>query len=472
MFITNILEDFFSREILGIMYLSSCLKKAGHKTDIALSQDSLQTAKKFRPDVLAYSTTTGFHKKFLEINTKLREEIDALSIFGGPHPTFFPEMIREDNVDAICIGEGEEAIVDFANRLEKGVTVKDTPNFWVKEKNKIYKNPIRPLIENIDEIPFPDRELFYNKYKLARNNKIKSCITTRGCPYSCTYCFNHQYNKLYRGKGKIIRMRTVDNVIEELKLLKKYPLDLVHFATDTFILDEKWIHEFSIKYKKEIGVPFYCGVRANLVKKDIIRNLKKAGCVSVAMGVETGNEKIRNELLKRNLTEQQIIDAARIIHDDGINLLTQNMLALPTETLENAFETFALNVNCKSDYATASLYQPYPKTDLGEYSKKEGLFIGNFGNLEQIFFNTSPLIIDQKEKRRIENFQKLFAIGVSFPFLFPLIKQLIKLPPNKAFQIAYKIWKGYTGKNKIFVHELTFKEFFYTLSRYMKGGIK
>ncbi|MEK6820224.1 MAG: radical SAM protein, partial [Nanoarchaeota archaeon] len=320
---------------LGIMYLSAALKKEGHETALFYfrRRDFLEKLKRFKPDILAYSITTGAHREYIALNRKIKKSLNAVSVFGGPHPTFYPEMIEENGVDAICRGEGEEAFVEFVNKLEKGKSTDRVKNFWIKRGKRIIKNPVRKLKENLDELPFPDREVVYKTDRFFLDFKMKRFMASRGCPFKCTYCFNRQYNQLYKNKGRIVRCRSVDNLLEEIKQVKsRYPTKLIKFVDDTFILDKIWLEEFCDKYRKEIGLPFICNIRADLVTEDIVEQLKKAMCIAVYIGIESGNEKARREVLERNMSDEQILNACRLFRKYGIKIIAQNMLGLPGET--------------------------------------------------------------------------------------------------------------------------------------------
>jgi len=433
---------------LGIMYLSSSLKKAGHQTDLICfkKENVFQKLNELKPDVIAYSITTGTHKEYIALNKEIKKQFDVYAVFGGPHPTFYPEMIEEEGVDAVCRGEGEEAFTEFVDRLEKKKNFEKTKNFWVKHKGRIIKNPTRDLIQNLDSIPFPDREIIFKKDELIRDLKMKRFITNRGCPFKCSYCFNRQYNEIYKNnKGKMLRQRSVDNVLEEIKEVgEKYPLGVVKFVDDTFNLNKNWLVEFCEKYKKEINLPFICNVRADLMTDEIAKNLKSANCILVYMGIETGDEKMRREVLDRNMTDEQILNACRMIKKQGIKITSQNMLGLPGESLEGSFKTIQLNSECRPNLSGFSIFQPYPGTSLSNYAIANDFFDGNFDKLGSSYLNTTALKYSAYDKRRLENLYKLSIIAVRFPILHPLIKQMIKLPKNKVYDFLYLISYGWS----------------------------
>ncbi len=440
----------FVIEPLGIMYLSAQLKKAGHQTDLITTRENyIQKIEEWNPDLIAYSVITGSQHFYFKLNKGIKEKFPEIKTFmGGPYITFSPQSMEKEPIDIICIGEGEEAIVELANKLEKRKDITKIKNLWVKKDGKIFKNEIRPYIKDIDKLEFPDRELIY-KYEDQKNNPIKHFIATRGCPYKCTYCFNHQYHKLYKGKGPLVRYRSVDNVIKEIKeVVEKYPTPFVYFQDDTIILNKKWVKEFSKRYKEEIKLPFHCHIRANLLTEEIAKDLKKANCYSVHIAIEAGNSKIRNEILKRNMSNEEIINACRLLRKYKIKFMTQNIIGLPTETIKEAMETLKINLACKPTYAWVSIFQPYPGTKLGEFAKEKNLLKESPDKIQKNFFDSS--ILDLKDKRKIEHLQKLFAITVNHPWIYKtgILKMLINMPSNRLIKKAYKkIYQTYRKRS-------------------------
>jgi radical SAM superfamily enzyme YgiQ (UPF0313 family) len=472
----------------GILLISSVLKQAGHQVSlvVATEEDPLQAALRLQPDVLAYTVYTGPHTWYLELNRRIRARLPgAFSIFGGPHPTFFPEMIEEEGVDGICLGEGEYATLDLMNALQRngeGVHLADPaiPNWWFKldgatagpSPGEIVRNPLRPLLTDgeLDGLPFPDRDLLYDAHQQSRRTKIKPFITGRGCPYDCAFCFNKAYSDLYGGKGRRFRRRSPDNVIREMKdVISRYDVRFVLFMDDTFILQDAWLQAFMARYKEEIALPFWCQVRANLVTDEKIALFKDAGCVSVSFGLEAGNDRLRNAVLNRNMSREEILGAADILRRHDIAFMTNNMLGLPTGSLETDFETLELNIQCRPAYANVFLFQPYPKTALGEWAYEHGWMMGSFDDLSgSVSSDTVIKFGSDAEKQQIENLQKLFALGVQFPWLLPAIRRLIRLPTNRLFWLVYKVWKGWAIKNRMFPFKMAPREYLDSALYYMR----
>jgi len=458
----------------GIMHLSSALKAAGHQVELAVAthHDPLEVAREFKPDVAGYSVITGSQRYYLELNRRLKAAIPGLfSVFGGPHPTFFPEMVSEEGVDGICRGEGEGALVELVDMLAAGgpANVLELDNWSFRRNGDMIVNPVRPYIEDLDALPFPDRALVYERDPISARSKIKHFLTGRGCPYNCTYCFNHALSEIYGGKGRRFRQRSVDHVLEEVGWVRDhYPLEFVVFVDDTFVLSREWLAEFADKYPGKIGLPFFCNTRANLVTEEQVRLLKAAGCHSVSMGVETGSDRLRNELLKRHMSQAQILEAARLIREGGLRFTTTNMIGLPTSTLEDDFETLELNIQARPSYAHIFIFQPYPRTELGEFTREHGWMVGTFDDIGEVAWDHSVLDFDEAHQRGLAVLQRFFAIGVEWPWTVPLIKRLMKLPDNPVFLLLNKAWKGWAIKNRVHPVRLSLKEMAETAWRFMK----
>ncbi|MEI6634279.1 MAG: radical SAM protein [Chlamydiota bacterium] len=462
LFVSDVARNFSvgGFEPLGIMYLAAPLWAAGHTVSICDAEETeiLKRLDEFRPRVVAYSATTGAHELFLGLNRKVKKWGDILSVFGGPHPTFYPKMIEEEGVDAICLGEGEDAFAEFVGKLDRGEDISTVRNFHVKEGGAIVRNELRPLVEDLDRIPFPDRELFYRAYPAARGAKMKTFLASRGCPYRCTYCFNHLYNKLYRGKGRIVRSRSPGNVIEEVRMVKeRYPLEFVVFHDSSFFLHADWLRDFSAQFRREIGLPFNCNIRPEMITDETARYLKEGGCFSVAWAIEAGNDRIRNRVLGRGMSRETILDASRLLRRHGINFLTQNMLGIPGETLAECMETLDLNIQCTPQYAWASLLSPYPGTDIYAMSQEAGLIPPEGISFDETYHVHSPLRLP--DKKRIENLQKLFSITVEFPVLRPLTRLLVGLPLSPFYNLIRRLHKGFCLRYRIFYYRISMREY-------------
>ncbi|MCK5287450.1 MAG: B12-binding domain-containing radical SAM protein, partial [Candidatus Omnitrophica bacterium] len=286
---------------IGLCFISSVAKKEGYSTYLCEmnSQNPLKCISDLRPDVVAYSSSTGEAKHYIRLNQIIKKKFpEVFTIMGGPHPTFYPDLIYNSDLDAICRGEGEYAFVDTLKMLAVQKSVDGIPN--IVTRNNRDKLAVRNLVEDLDTLPFPDFSLIYDNTPLG-NYPLKSIITSRGCPYKCTYCFNSAWREIYRNKGKAVRRNSVNYVIDEIKYVKnRWPLSFVKFYDDIFTYKaDEWLEEFSKKYKKHINLPFFILTRADLLTEDMVKLLKFAGCRTISMSIEAGNSKIRENMLKR-----------------------------------------------------------------------------------------------------------------------------------------------------------------------------
>jgi anaerobic magnesium-protoporphyrin IX monomethyl ester cyclase len=464
----------------GIMHLSSAVKAAGHQVELAIAAhtDPVAMARTFQPDVIAYSVITGSQRRYLALNRQIQAAVpDVFSAFGGPHPTFFPEMIEEEGVDGLCRGEGEAALLDLLAALDGGYEGDRwaIPNWSFRRRSPetdrgargpsgerngdIVVNPVRPYVEDLDTLPLPDRALVYERDPVAARSKIKHFLTGRGCPYNCTYCFNHALGALYRGKGRRFRQRSVENVIEEVLWVRDhYALEFVVFVDDTFVLSKTWLEAFAEAWPRQVGLPFFCNTRANLVIPEQVALLKAAGCHSVSMGIEAGSDRLRNELLKRYMSREQIVEAARLLCEGGIQFTTTNMIGLPTSTLEDDMDTLALNAECQPAYAHVFIFQPYPRTELGDFTREHGWMVGTFDDIGEVAWDHSVLDFTPEHKRGLSVLARFFAIGVEWPRLIPFIRRLMRVPDNRLFWLLNKLWKGWAIKNRVHPVRLSLRE--------------
>ncbi|MFC1667219.1 B12-binding domain-containing radical SAM protein, partial [Candidatus Omnitrophota bacterium] len=359
---------------LAIAYLSRILKK--NSCDVRIfeidrsSSRIFKNIKYFKPDIVAYSIISGKQNFYLELNRNLKKELNFISLFGGPHVTFFPEIIEEKSVDAICIGEGELALEEFTKKVSNNKELpEDVLNFWIKKNGNIIKNRVRPLIENLDILPFPDREIFYKNFPIINKHGIKHFLAHRGCPYKCTYCFNKSFNDIYKDSGRIYRSRNPQKVCEEINYEKTLTeIKMVAFVDDVFTLDKKWLRTFSEVYKKQVGIPFSINARFDNLDEEVVSFLKEANCVLVYAGVEAGNDFIRNKILKRQMNVDTIVKGANLLKKYKIKLLTENFVGIPGEDFSGALDTLKVNIQIKPDFANCSFFTPYPKLELTNYA--------------------------------------------------------------------------------------------------------
>jgi len=465
------LSPYLAQEPLGVMCLSGALKAAGHETKMIFvpDKDWLARAREWNPGVICYSFTTGVHQAIIGLNLQAKEALpNVKALCGGAHVTVVPEFLQEPGIDAICQGEGEGAVVDFVNAVERGEDLCHIPNIWFKDaEGKTWQNAPRPLEQDIDLFGFCDRALVYDAADFYRSSERKVLKTDRGCPMNCSFCFHHSWKKkIYKvTNNEYVRRHSVDYVIAEAKELRaKYPLSFVHFVDDIFNVNNKWLEEFAEKWPKEIGLPFDCILMANMVTEKHIALLKKAGCIQARIAFEAANDHMRNAIMKKNTTRAQLVRAASFIRGAGMRLASLNMLGGPGTSIEDDFETVKLNIECKVDHPLASLLQPYPLTDINDMTREMGFSTDEWDKFPKLFNRTTS--INLPHRHQFENLHKWFPVVVRYPWLLPFARHAIRWKwAQKPWLIMYMLYSEWlvTEQNTMY-YELQGKKGWKTLA--------
>lgn len=430
------MQDNGINESLALTELSASLKSKGHECELLIEREEKDIIKRvdhFNPELVVFPFGIMGQEYALRLSKEIKNIMDAPIVFAGSHPTFYPEIIEHPFADIVCRGEADYSITELASKLEKKKDISRINGLWIKKGGKIYKNPFMRLMENLDDLPIPDRELYY-KYKFLRDMPMKRFSSGRGCVHSCSYCFNHLLRGNFIGQ-KYTRKKSVERMIEEIKFIKdNYPLKNIHFSDDLFTVDRNWVKKFSEQYKKEIGLPFTFNSTADLITTDVVKNISSAGCSGTAIGVETGNEELRKTILNKNISNRQIIEAGAKIKKAGMKLATFNMLANPGETIEDAFMTMKLNSIISADNPRVTLSYPIKNTTLYNYAIQNGFL--NKDEFETSAPSKQRAIYKSSYRKQFENLFYLFRFGCEHPEFAPLIRKLVKLPSDKFFRFA------------------------------------
>jgi anaerobic magnesium-protoporphyrin IX monomethyl ester cyclase len=417
-------------EYPGVLILYGYLKSKGHTVDLLIKscegKNFWPKAKEFNPDWVGFSTIAGLHHESYKLAVEFKERMGSRTVFGGPYTSYYPQAVERPEVDVVIRGEAEEALVDFLDTFDRGEDYTHLPNVWSKVNGAVLSNPVRSLETNLDKYPIPDRGIYY-KYSILKNTTQKQFMSGRGCPHNCYFCFNQEFRTMYGVKGReLLRRHSPGRMIAELAECKsKYLMKQVFFNDDIFIYDPHWLEEFLPLYKKEINIPFICQVRANMVNEHNAELLGKHCCTHVAMGIESGNPRVRNEILGKNVSNEQILKAADTLHRHGIGIKAYNMLGGPSETLAEAFDTMELNAKAKIDFPWAAFYTPHPGTRTDAIAREMGYLDPSFTmeDMGKSIFKKS--LLKQPEIHLVERVQKCFYFGVRYPKLIPLIKRLV-----------------------------------------------
>jgi len=279
--------------------------------------------KKINPKVVGLSLLSPYVEICKRLTVLIKENTDALVLWGGVGPTLEPELHIKPEVnggaDMICVGEGEVAISQFIEAVRDGTDYKKIRNLWIREGDKIIKNPMGSMIQDLDTLPFAEwghKNMFFIEHNRVikddpeLENGIFYIQTSRGCPYSCNFCVESTYHEIYDGLGKRVRRRSVGNILKELKTQLAKPGNRkkrVDFVDEVFGSNKPWIDEFAPRYKKEIGLPFYAKYHPKTLKPAIIERMVEAGIAYINFGLQTGSDYIRNVVYERPGTKAEAL---------------------------------------------------------------------------------------------------------------------------------------------------------------------
>ena len=437
----------------GPLYISTLLKKDGHivrrlyqgykeflgdPSAPFLPPLTEKELIEFQPDIVGFSVDTSSFEKAVAMSSEIKEVLpDAYIVFGGPHPTVCPdETIGKAPVDAICVGEGEYAMLELCNELQARRAPIAVQNIWVKHDGEIYRNPQRPYLQELDSIPMDREDIWYT-----------GIFTGRGCAGRCTFCNVPTIRKCGPG-GKYFRKRSIESVLDEVQvvyesILKKSSLtgivgsllrgkktDIparfkeetspgeqnwflesarrlneqfpkltflfqaasvagsllprkktgipVRFKDDTFLGDRKWFLEFARRLHERFPrLTYMCQATAREIDEEVAHWLKKSGCVQVLLGLETGSEKLRNDLLRKNVTDEQIATACRLLREQRIQILGSWMYGLLGETFSDMLRTLIMSVR-EGDSSNLSFFTPLPGTELFDKAVEKGIIDASY----------------------------------------------------------------------------------------------
>jgi anaerobic magnesium-protoporphyrin IX monomethyl ester cyclase len=460
---------------LGITGVAAMLRKGGHEPQVfVVGRDfdaTMDRLAAWKPDAVAFSVISGSHKGYYAIAQEVKARLGVPTIWGGPHPTFFPEMIELPWVDAVCQGEGEEALLSLADCFDGDGLPAEIPNMWIKRGSDVTRSSMRPRTRSLDDLPWAARDLYTDQFPILRNHGIKHFLAHRGCPYKCTYCFNDSYNKLYKasaGDGKLFHSRSPDSIVDEILWTKdRVRLEMVAFIDDVFTLHRKWTLEFAETYARRCRLPFSVNARFDNVDPELVAALADAGLRLVYAGVEAGDEFIRNSVMKRQMTEESMYEAAALYKKHGVKLLTETVLGAPGETYETAKKSLQVNTRMQPDIANASIFAPYPKLEMTRYAIENGFFDGNFDSLNSNYYHGSVLRFrNEKDMNRILNLRCFFSFLAHHPWALPLVEPLLDREPNALFRWFGDLVDGYYLKRCV-AYRFGLKDFLTTLRHFL-----
>lgn len=349
-----------------------------------LLNDFAQLVVKYQPDLIGISTVESTFGRGMRLAGRAKQVSAAPIVVGGVFPTLAPEIaIADPAVDMLCVGEGEDVLVELCTALRDGHDCGKIKNLWIKQGTNIIKNPLRPL-QLLDDLHDPDFSAFgrHMFYKPMQGNLFKTIPIelSRGCPYQCSYCAEPSLKRLYRSHNQeYFRKKTIPRLFAEIEqAIAHHSPEFFYFATETFLaMSEEEFDAFIERYRK-IKIPFWIQTRPETVTLKRIASLQDVGMFWITMGIECGNEEFRRVHLKRSMSNELIKNSVKVLHQCEQGASLNSIIGFPHETRELMFETIMLNrelfrINPRIR-ANISVFTPFRGCELYEESVKAGLF--------------------------------------------------------------------------------------------------
>lgn len=366
---------------LGLLYIGACLEKANHVVDFIDSDiDGFDENKllgyinETQPDLIGFGATTVTINNALDMSELIKDATDIPIMMGGIHATIAgEEVIKKKKIDYVVVGEGEETVCELVRAIGNKQELSDVKGIYYKDKDKVVFTGDRALIKNLDNIPFPARHLLRHPLDYvppdAQEIPVASIMTSRGCAGRCTYCCT----KLIF--GRTMRFRTAENIAEEIEYkIKKYDIKEIHIMDDCFTINKRRVLEFRDEIKKR-GIKttfvFSNGIRADQVDEDILRALKDIGTSSVAFGVESGNQRILDNI-KKGLELDTTRKAFRLSKKHGLTTWGFFMIGMPGENKKTVRDTIEFAKELDPDFAKFLILKPFPGTEVFRQLQREG----------------------------------------------------------------------------------------------------
>lgn len=424
-------------EYAGVATLSGVLRRGGHETDLAVAcgrRDLRRLAgllERTRPDMVGFSATSTSLLRLLQAAGVARDA-GFPTLFGGFHPTVFPEVATHPAVDWICRGEGEGALLDLARLAKEGFRgARDIPNLGWSDDDGLHLNPMRPLVD-LDSLPHPDRAIYYSRFPEMARFSNKRVFVGRGCPHACTFCYASQLRAKFRGLGSYVRYRDPQDVVDEIEALERdWGFRTLTFTCESFTADRQWALSFLDLYARRVRAPFMTAAAFGDLDAELVGALASAGCFCLAVGLETGNEGVRRTLGKA-FDNGHAVRVGELARRHGVDLMGFCMFGLPGESIAEAWETIDMLAAIGARSISPTLLRPYPGTPLHEMIRRKGLMRAGIED-EDILRCAEGSLVESPDRRAIENLQKLSWLALKLPGSRPLIRLLVRLPHNPAF---------------------------------------
>lgn len=440
----------------AVTQLSAELKRAGHQTQVAIGmteEELWKQIKRYNPSIIAVPIITSYRKFMLSVTKKIRKEgCKAKIVLGGYDASFSPEVIEEfKEADVLCRGEGDEALVELANAIDKNEDYSRIKNLWVRMPNgEIIQNELRPF-SDVNKKAWDDRDIYRNYHQFFKDLEFEVIMVGRGCPWKCTYCYNHTYAKMYKvGNSQYVQLRNPQNVIDEiLGIKRKYKkIKNIFFNDSDLTCNKDWILEFCKLFNEhKTNIPFSLNGVASEIDEDVAKALASTrNCYLIRFGLETGNQELRFKM-RKTVTDEEFRRCTNLLKKYKIKYSMQAMIGLPYETLENAFETldFAIELsNGRKSLVAMNLFTPFPKLDIvkdaiasGQFDADEMADTNEIGDNSRTFVG---LFRRDEEGKKILMLSRFCQLYLNFPFLRKWIRDhAIYQKDNLAYQMLWRL---------------------------------
>jgi len=372
----------------GISYISSFLKAHGHETRlVVLSRVSRrrnwkiidECLRKFCPRLICFTAVSTEYQFIANVARYIKNHHpDIYLLVGGPHVSLNPNDALFGDFDALCIGEGEYPVLELVSQLEENLHPSGIPNLWIKNDSTTEKNPPRPFLQDLDSLPFPDREM-WEEWIREREESRHTVLLGRGCPYQCSYCCNHVFAKL--AAGTYTRFRSPDSIANEIReLIARYPRqNEIFLEIENLDGNREWAIELCLELEclnRTLDRPLSFGANVRITPNadygELFAACKKANFTFLYIGLESGSEKIRREILRRDYSNEDIINAIASAKKHGLKVGLFVMIGLPGETMTDFWQTARIARTCSPDWTLSYIFFPYPGTDLYRLCEEQG----------------------------------------------------------------------------------------------------
>lgn len=441
---------------LNVPYLAAVLREAGHRVSVldcpplGVPQEEVERhVRDAQPDAVGITSLSQTFTAALQVaETAKAVAPETPVILGGPHVTFLDRETLQENpsVDAVVRREGEETVVELADRLERGKGLEGVRGVTYRDGARIRRNPDRPFIEDLDGLPFPAYDLLpLDRYGTLGGRRIFLVLSSRGCPYRCAFCSMRVLD------GARFRSRSPESTVEEIAYIQEHGADAFSFCDETFTLKPSRVEAICRLILAEgPDIPWDCQTRADRLSPDLLRLMRRAGCELICIGAESGSQRIL-DAMRKGTTVQQNLDAVRLIQKAGIPASVSTMMGYPGETEEEVGKTVDFIWDAKPDIAYLNIATPFPGTAFYEHVKSEGWSLDQDWGKYDItvpVYGSPDLDAERLTEIRSRFYRRWYSLGYVFR---NLVRSTFYNRLMAHFALTYLAWRVKSGvKNAIF----------------------